>query len=268
MNESRHGVFGVGPHLVAIPAVEVQEMFLLAETHRLPGLSARARGLTKLRDKALPTIDLRVCLGLTSAGAELEEMLQFLGDRERDHLAWLTELEASVREGRPFRLATDPRKCKFGQWYYAFETDNGVLRTELERIEQPHERIHALAHEVEALSASGRRDVALARLEAARRGLLVEVIRLFESTRQVLRQEHREVGVAVTLGGAPAVLVVDSAEAVVDIDEIATADDPLASGELHVDLIRRMGWWRGMPHPVMVLDLEKLTALREPTFDG
>jgi purine-binding chemotaxis protein CheW len=188
-------------------------------------------------------------------------MLQFLSDREKDHLAWLAELEASVRERRPFRLATDPRKCKFGQWYYAFETDNGALRTELDRIEQPHARIHALAHEVEALTSSGRPDVALARLEAARRGVLVEVIRLFESMRQALRQEHREVGVAVTLRGVPAVLIVDTAEAVVDIDEIATADDPFASGDLHVDLIRRMGWWRGKPTPVMVLDLEKLTAL-------
>ena len=75
------------------------------------------RGVINLRGKVMQLIDLRVKLGLPSAKAEFDELIQLLHDREQDHHNWLTELEACVRERRPFKMAKDPHACKFGLWY-------------------------------------------------------------------------------------------------------------------------------------------------------
>jgi len=261
MSDSRYGVFGVGPHLVGIQAELVQEMFVLTDVRKPPGIPAYQRGVARLRGSALPAVDLRVCLGHPSAERELADLLQLLRDREQDHLAWLTELEASVREGRSFGLATDPRRCKFGQWYYAFKTDDAVLRGELARFEQPHAEIHALALEVEALRLRGDRDGAQRVVERGRQLQLAQLVVIFEQARRALAEQQKEVGVLVRLDGRAAVLVVDRAEAVVELEPIEAADDPLAAGSLRVDLVPRLARWRGAAQPVLVLDLERVAAL-------
>lgn len=260
MSDQRYGVFAVGPHLVGIPAEQVQEMFVLADVRKPPGLPAHQRGVARLRGAALPAVDLRVCLGHASAEAELQALLQLLRDREQDHKNWLAELEASVRERRRFGLATDPRRCKFGQWYYAFETDDAVLRGELRRFEEPHAQIHALAVEVAARQAEGDHEAAQATVERGRLRL-GELLELFERLRQAVVAQQREVGVLVRLGARQAVLVVDRAEAVADLEPIASGDDPLAMGALHVELVPRLARWRGAAQPVLVLDLDRVAAL-------
>lgn len=261
MSDQRFGVFAVGPHLVGIPAEQVQEMFVLTDVRKPPGVPAHQRGVARLRGSALPAVDLRVCLGHVSAERELADLVQLLHDRERDHRNWLAELEASVRERRAFGLATDPRKCKFGQWYYAFKTDDAVLRGELARFEAPHAQIHGLAAEVAGHQAGGRHEAALQVVERARQGLLVELVEIFGRTRQALVDQQREVGVLVRLGQRPAVLVVDRAEAVAELQPIEAGDDPLAGGTLRIDLVPRLARWKGASQPVLVLDLDRVAAL-------
>jgi len=261
VSDARHGIYGVGPHLLAIPAEQVLEMFVLPEVRRPPGVPAWQRGVTLLRGSALPAIDLRVCLGLESSEHELEVFLEEMRAREEDHRAWLAELEASTREERPFKLATDPRQCKFGRWYYSFKTDDAVVRGALGAFEAPHAAIHALAGKVTALRTEGRQADALELLEASRTGLLAELIGIFAQTIRVVRQQHREVGAVVRLGRREVVLIVDRADAVAELEAIEAGDDPLRDGSLRVELVSRLARWRGSPQPVLVLDLERLANL-------
>lgn len=258
MIDTRHGIFGVGPHHVAVHASEVQEMFVLPPVRRPPGCPPWQRGLVSLRGAVLPAIDLRVRLGLPTAEDELLAFERMLADREQDHRHWLAELERSVREDRPFGLATDPRRCKFGQWYYAFKTEDPVLRSELGRFEEPHARIHALALEVGALRGAGRAAEAQALVEAARQGLLAELIALFASTRATLRAEHKEIGVWIQAGACRAVLIVDRADAVAELEPFEPGDDPVRDGVLESGLVRSLGRWKGTPQPILVLDLPRL----------
>ena len=239
---------------------EVEEMFVLPEIRRPPGLPAHQRGLATLRGSTMPAIDLRVCLGLDSASTELESVLALCDERERDHREWLTALEASVRENRPFELATDPRKCKFGRWYYSLKAADAVLRGELARLEQPHAATHALAGQVEALKANGRQQEALGILERARQGLLEDLGQRFEQVRRALREQQHEIGVKTAIHGKRTVLIVDRAEAVADLERISDADDPLVSGEMQADLVYRMARWSGASAPVMLLDLERVAV--------
>jgi len=260
-HSSRFGVFGVGPHLIGIPVALVKEMFVLPEIRRPPGLPGYQRGLATMRGSALPAIDLRVCLGLESASIELEATLELLREREQDHRDWLTELEASVRENRAFTLATDPRICKFGQWYYSFKAEDAVLRGELAQMERPHAAVHALAGQVEALKTTARKQEALDLLEGARRGVLEELVLLCGRIRQALRDQQREIGVTTVLGERRTVLIVDRAEAVTDLNRIPDADDPLVSGELQADLVHRMARWSGSKAPVLLLDVARIATL-------
>lgn len=259
--ESRHGVFGVGTHLVAVPCSLVQEMFVVGEMHRPPGLGAYQRGVAVLRGRSLPAIDARACLGLPRALDELELLVQLLRDREKDHVEWLAELGASVAERRPFRLATDPRLCRFGKWYHQFQTDDPVLRSELARFERPHAEIHALAARVGSLVAEERHEEARALVEATRTGRLAELIALFESARAALRAQHREIGVALLLGGREVVLAVDRVEAIADLRPLPEGDDPIRTGALRAGFVGSAALWGERSEPVFVLDAERLSAL-------
>jgi len=67
--------------------------------------------------------------------------------------------------------------------------------------------------------------------------------------------------VLVRLGQRPAVLVVDRAEAVAELQPIEAGDDPLAGGTLRIDLVPRLARWKGASQPVLVLDLDRVAAL-------
>lgn len=256
-----HAIVRVATHLLAIPSSRVEEMFLLGETRRQPGAPEHQRGVVSLRGRVLPVVDVRVCLGAESAVSEVESFVRLLSDREQDHRSWLAELEASVKERRPFGLTTDPHQCKFGRWYDAYRSENVVIAAELARFAQPHAAIHAVAIDVERLKAEGRAEEALRRVVAARTGVLSELVALFERTRNAVRAEHREIGVVTRLGAQAAVLAVDGAEAVAHVDAIAGDDDPVGSGALALDLVRALVRWRERPQPVLVLDLERVAAL-------
>ena len=79
MVDTRHGVFGVGPQLVAIHARDLQEMFVLPEVRRPPGCPPWQRGLVSMRGTVLPALDLRLRLGLPTAQAELQALEKMLG---------------------------------------------------------------------------------------------------------------------------------------------------------------------------------------------
>jgi chemotaxis signal transduction protein len=253
-------VLGVHEHLVAIPSSRVEEMFLLREVAQAPGAPPWQRGVTSLRGRVLPVLDLRVALGIPPAREELAAFLKLLDDREQDHLRWLAELEASVREARTFGLTTDPRRCKFGVWYYAYRASDAVVESELARFEQPHAAIHAVAIEVEALRARGDAAGALRLVEEARAGVLGELVRLFARTREAVRAQHREIGVVVAREGGAVVLAADTAEAVAPLDLHDDASDPVRSGALRAGGVARLARWRARERPVLVLDLEQAIA--------
>ncbi len=259
--DTRHGIFGVGPHHVAVHASEVQEMFVLPEVRRPPGSPPWQRGLVSLRGAVLPALDLRLRLGLPAAHEELLALERMLAEREQDHRDWLAELGRSVEANRPFGLATDPRRCRFGQWYYAFQTEDPVLRSELARFEEPHARIHALALEVERLRQAGRTAEARGLVAEARDGVLAQLIGLFEGARATLRAEHKEIGVWTRVGSRRAVLIVDRADAVAELEPFEAGDDPVREGVLRSGLVRSLGRWKGTPQPVLVLDLARLSSL-------
>jgi len=216
-------IFSVKDCLYAVASENVQELVLMPTATKVPTAPPEIRGLINLRGNIIPVYDLRVKLGLPSIKTESEALVQTLHDREKDHLNWLRELEACVRERRAFGLARDPHKCKFGIWYDLFKTDRKTLRaslrlwTTLQRMDEPHKIIHATAAEVLQQAEQGDVNGALGLVEARRNNELAALVKLFGELRQILVEDSREVVIVLCFGSRRLALSVDMAEAVEQI---------------------------------------------------
>ena len=212
-------LFQVKEGLYAVGSENVREIVILTKVVKIPDLPPEIRGVINLRGKVMQLIDLWVKLGLPSAKAEFDELIQLLHDREQDHRNWLTELEACVRERRPFKMAKDPHECKFGLWYDKYQTDNSLLKMTLKKMDEPHQIIHATAGEVLQMVERGDLDGTMKLLAARRNGELAELSKLFEEARRILREHHRELAVVLMRGEKCFAISIDLVEAVERISE-------------------------------------------------
>jgi purine-binding chemotaxis protein CheW len=203
----------------AISSENVREIVILPAVVPVPNMPPEIRGVINLRGKVVPLIDLRLKLGLPSAKADLNDLIQLLRDREQDHHNWLTELEACVRERRPFKMARDPHACKFGLWYDKFQTDNSLLKMSLKKMNEPHQLIHAAADEVLRLVEAGDTAGATKLLALRRNRELAELSKLFEESRRILVEHHRELAVVLVRGEKRFAISIDQVEAVERIPE-------------------------------------------------
>jgi purine-binding chemotaxis protein CheW len=183
------------------------------------------RGVMNLRGRIIPVVDLRQRLGMTSATEETERFCATMDQRRQDHVKWLSELEASAREDREFTLATDPHRCAFGKWYDNYKAEDPWIRALLTRFDKPHQKIHSSAAEVLKLREQGRPQDALALIEKRRASVLSEMIGLFTSLQELIREAQREIAVVIQEAGRLFAVLVDAA---VSIEKFGEKDiDPL-----------------------------------------
>jgi purine-binding chemotaxis protein CheW len=191
-------VFTLSDQHYAVAARHIEQLFARRELdlHKLPLMSEHTVGVAYIRGRAIEVRDVRTSLGLPPLGNDIDELLDLLEQRERDHVRWLAELEASVRERREFRLATDPHKCKFGLWYDKIMCDPAALAeftggdieltSILEQFDTPHQKIHGIAKQTFDLLATGESAEALKLLETTRHNELDAMVRLFRRCRQLI----------------------------------------------------------------------------------
>ena len=213
MNEEATGMPWVLVYLndkpYAISSNYVREMVVMPDITAIPEVPPFLRGVINLRGKVLPVIDLRIRMGKKSLAQESSELIELLEAREQDHKNWLTELEASVREKRPFKLATDPSQCAFGKWYDAFRTDNRVLASCLKKFDAPHRKIHSIALETKGYEQQGEYEQAFALIDQTREFELAMMIQLFNEARSLIREQNREIAIVVELGDIMFTVAVD-----------------------------------------------------------
>ena len=206
-------VIRVDNRQVAIPAEHVREMVSMPRCTTLPNAPKHIRGVVNLRGRVLPAVDTRMLLGMVSARAEAEQLVNMLKQREEEHRRWIAELEASIRECREFRLATDPTKCAFGKWYYSFKAENSETRMLLAKFEDPHREIHRLGVDTRALYDKGQGEEAIRQINSSRHTLQL-LLDLFASLYKALLDGSREIGMILDDGSRAGIFAVDSVLAV------------------------------------------------------
>jgi purine-binding chemotaxis protein CheW len=229
MHDTPWVLLRLGSQLFGIDAMHVQEMVSTPAVQRVPQAPPHVRGVVNLRGQVLSLIDLRRRFGMRSQADELGELATLLGEREQDHVRWMTELEASVHERRRFSLTTDPHACAFGRWYDAFKTDNLMLETVLKRFAEPHAGIHSAGQQVVERAARGEWDRCAQIVADAKSGLMAHLLQLFADARSALADSNREIAVVVRSDELRFALAVDAIESVERIDgaHISDAGDVL-----------------------------------------
>lgn len=225
-------VFRLTEELYALPALQVQTMVETPRPIAVPHAPEYVRGAINLRGKILSLTDLRLRLGMHSKLKEREDLVEMLNAREQDHINWVAELEASVREERDFTLQLDPRLCAFGKWYYSYKPTDAMVAAVLRKFEKPHNAIHALAGEVRRLQEQGDTEAALARIEETRERELAAMLHLFEALRQQIRESMTDISVVVESETSVAAFAVDAVESVeyLDPETFQEVDAALTNG--------------------------------------
>lgn len=200
---SSHLLFEVAGESFAVPAKAVVRLLQYdAKTLRRPfGGESSILGFLPQAGSIIPVLDLRLTLGFTSVEQETKTVLETLSAREHEHVAWLDELQTSVKEGREFRLTTNPHECAFGKWYdtlkadpaalHSFVNGNSSLQSIFVAFDDPHRKIHGTAVEVRKLVVDKRVDDAMDLIEHARYGVLRNMVDLFTRARNLIASQRR-----------------------------------------------------------------------------
>jgi chemotaxis signal transduction protein len=248
----RNTVYGVSTTLV-------QGMLEMPEIRPVPHAPSCVRGLINLRGEVLPVVDLRVRLGMPSKVQECSEFVELMKAREKDHILWLEELDASVAEGRPFNLATDPTQCAFGRWYQTFETDDQVARSILARMEGPHEKIHATAQQVAEKVAAGDTKAAQEILERVRDTELSRLLELFQSIRKHYGDDIREQAIILEAPAFTYAIAVDSIESVEFLDDRYGQENPQGLGDKNLLAVVGLGRRQNSQDVIQLLTAGSIT---------
>ncbi|MFH1440674.1 MAG: methyl-accepting chemotaxis protein [Candidatus Omnitrophota bacterium] len=66
----------------------------------------------------------------------------FLNEKIIDHLNWMNALSDQFLLDKSFEGQLDPHKCKFGEWYDTFKSDNPEVMKIYASINEPHKKLH------------------------------------------------------------------------------------------------------------------------------
>ena len=231
-------VGAVGDEWYLFDTYRVIEILRARDVQRraIPGVPRECRGMMVSRGRVLPVFDLRLVFGMPTIEDETSEIIEALSAREADHVAWLHELDACVRESRPFTLQRNPTLCKFGQWYKRvcaseesltkFTRGHHGMRRAILAFEEPHTHIHALADRIDHFVREGDIEHALQTIDQTRTNVLRSMMTLFETTRDLARQVREPVYVIVESESGVLTFQVDEVWNVVHVDPASVEPYP------------------------------------------
>jgi chemotaxis signal transduction protein len=251
-------LLGLSKEIYGLPARYVREMIKAPNATRVPMMPPHVRGVINLRGSVMPVVDLRLLLGMESSSNALDELIDNLNKREQDHKNWLSNLEVSVLERKPFTGATDPHKCAFGIWYDSFTTDNVFLKRVLVLFDTPHKRIHAIAEKVKELEAKGKFEAAIKIIEETRNKELAAMIKLFDEARETLREYMREIVVVLSLIDTHVALTVDQAMTVETLNKESFSEAVVSEYSTGDQLLAATARRKNTDELVLLFDAEHL----------
>lgn len=204
------------------------------------------KGVINHRGTIIPAIDTRSLLHFKSHEAEVQELEDMLALREKDHVAWLTELKLCVDTGDPFTKATDPTKCAFGKWYDGLQADparldaltkgDTALKAIVEQFDVPHKRIHGIAKQV--LDLAEKKETAHAKqiIEEAWTGDLARMRHLFKTLVETVKATHTSMMIISEHEGKKIGLIVDEVHSVFDCPDDGI--DPLPDSSENAEFLK------------------------------
>lgn len=230
-------LFRVGKNIYGINSEFVRGIETLEECTPVVDFNPNMRGVVYYQNRFIPLLDMRKLFGLPSQIEEFEKSVN-PEQRIKDHENWVAALERSVRERTPFLLTGDPHLCAFGKWYYAFKTDNHVLKHQLGAIEAPHEAIHNTSKIVKELMRQNQQDEALVVIQEMRDSYYHKTIHILTSLRDIAAGSFRDLYIVIDAGEERKGLIVDSIVGVEDLLPPTAMPESAGQGE-YIETLRQ-----------------------------
>lgn len=247
-------------HRLALPGTCVETILDAPPCHPVPDMAAHAAGVANHAGAALVVYDVRKRIGLPSAEDEIRALLGTLAARKQDHVRWLATLREQVARGERITVQRDPHLCAFGKWYDQRAFDSYQVSQYMDRFGAPHRAIHAVADRAAHMILAGRESDARALVRETERGVLNELLWLFDGARDVLRDNHHAyVVVCERAGGDRVGLLVDELCELSPLEGMA-GSIPWMSGVECETFTRAVGrvTQGGERTDVLLVDLERL----------
>lgn len=193
--------FYVGDTQYATPVSEVR--YIEQDKRKTTRIEVNAKlgaEVTTYQGKPVPIYDFAQLMGCEAEYLKNIELLQILNNREKDHVAWMADLEHSLMTDEPFNKARDPNQCEFGKWYKTFHPQDELLADIMKDFDEPHKRIHGLADELLNLKDEGGLDKALAKLEYEKTRTMAKLLGLFKASKERLENITRPILLYINTG--------------------------------------------------------------------
>ena len=225
-------VFSLNKGIYAINTQYVTSINVLTEEITpIPQSKPYFKGIIPFRGEVIPLISLRQLFDMPSLDEEYEEFKLMLDHRIEDHRHWVAELERSVKENKPFGLATDPHQCKFGKWYDSYESKNHAVNFHLNKIDEPHKALHAKAVEVQDCKRNcnecERSHCLQNSLKQAIEVLMPKIVGLIDETKSIFWHDNRQMVIVVEMANSHLGLIVDEIQCIEGLEKTVDYEDQL-----------------------------------------
>ena len=245
-----------------ISIMDVQEIIRVPKITSVPNAPPGVIGVTSLRNKVLPVMELRTQFGFRTLGAQTQGFCEQLRSAEQDHDQWARQLEESAANGTVFAGAVDADDCEFGRWYGAFSTTDKLITGLLAPFGETHRNLHDAALDV--LSALQRKDTtgATASYKTKVEPLHQALKALFKKALNGITKREDERCVVVGLGNSSVALRVDAVNEVLQVPKTAVESTPdIVSGHGATrEQIRGVAKLDEGKRLIMMLEVRKLVS--------
>lgn len=223
-------VFRIRENLFCITGQVVQSIQQLPEKLlTVPGAPNYVRGSFKNLGEIVSVVDLRKFFDWKTVEEEYHEFSSMIDQRKKDHINWVDTLRDCRANGKIFPLSKDCHGCALGVWRDNYRTDVPTIHFLMNKLDVPHEKLHALADA--ALDTSEKGEEILVQMDSE---LVPAVLSILEEMKQdfhdrefkemvlILREEKKNQKVA---------LIVDEVLGVESLHCQALGGTPLTNRE-------------------------------------
>lgn len=226
---------------------------------RLPDSDETAIGIINIRGNIISLIDLRSFFGVENLEREQAKFTQMLEQRKTDHINWVNELKRCLREGEKFSLATDPHQCAFGKWYDHYEPENRTIAFFLNKIDEPHKKLHATAEKAFACNhecdSCKREECLESILKRETEVYMHQVVSRLDEVKDVFADSYRRMCIVLGNGEEQIGVIVDE---VVAVESLINFTDSKLFSEVDNPLVTAVAQRRDDKGQVLTINLNRL----------
>lgn len=254
-------IFKLQQRYFAVNSVAISSIFQLEqEVTAVPGYSENVRGILSLRGEVIPILELRQIMEIISFEKEHQTFSEMLDMRKQDHVNWMNELQNCIETNEncsnEFNLATDPHKCAFGKWYYSYKTNDQNVTFHLNKIEDPHNKLHQTAEKIFECKNISDKDLRKEKVHElitqAKSEYVPTILKLIDETKDVMKGSHREMCIVLTNEEHSFGILVDEVCSVEEIEFVGTESE--IKKMLQTDLVVGIAQCSSVEGQILVLN--------------